>query len=439
MRLVSTRGRAGESDFSHAVFSGLASDGGLWVPEHLPTLESADLEALAEMDWPELSTWLARFLLADEIPATLLDPLVRDALDFEIPLVPLEDGLFVLELYHGPTLAFKDVAARFLARVMAQLSRDGERPLTVLVATSGDTGSAVAQAFYRVPGVSVKVLYPRGQVSEAQRKLFTTLGHNVEALEIEGSFDDCQAMVKAVFSNTELRERRPLASANSINIGRLLPQSFYYFWAWAQLRQQIGTHADGVRLSVPSGNFGNLTAGLIAHRIGLPCGRFVAATNSNDVVPRYLGSGSYDPVASVSTISNAMDVGDPSNFARILDLYGGDADALRRDVRGSRHDDAETRAAIRDVHARTGYVMDPHTAVGYLGIRELPRADGGPDVLLATAHPAKFRESVEPAIGAKVPVPPALAACLERESRAETIAADSAAVRRALLDGSAAS
>jgi threonine synthase len=424
----STRGDCPPDDFRTALFRGLAPDGGLYLPERWPRLPEGALRGAATL--PDVAFEVLRLFL-DDIPAEDLRAVCEDALDFPIPLVELEGGIRVLELFHGPTCAFKDVGARFMARLMGLSLREGDDPVTILVATSGDTGSAVAQAFLGVPGTRVVVLYPRGKVTPLQEKQFTTLGGNVTALAVEGTFDDCQRLAKGAFGDAELRRRVRLTSANSINVGRLIPQAVYYAHAAAELPDG----GPAPRFCTPSGNFGNLCAGLIAARVGVPAAGFLAATNVNDVVPEFLDTGVYRARPSVETMSNAMDVGDPSNFARILDLYRGDADALRRDVRGSRHGDAETRAALRDVHARTGYVMDPHTAVGYLGIRAFPRADGGPDVLLATAHPAKFRESVEPAIGAKVPVPPALAACLERESRAETIAADPGAVRRALLEG----
>lgn len=426
MRWRSTRGGCPPDDFRTALFRGLAPDGGLYLPERWPRLPAGAMDARRSL--AETAFEMMRLFL-DDVPPEDLRAVCEDALDFPIPLVELEGGIRVLELFHGPTCAFKDVGARFMARLMGWFLRDGEGPVTILVATSGDTGSAVAQAFLGVPGTRVVVLYPRGKVTPLQEKQFTTLGGNVTALAVAGTFDDCQRLAKAAFGDAELHRRVRLTSANSINVGRLFPQTVYY----AHAVRQLPPGSAPPRFCTPSGNFGNLCAGLIAARCGMPAAGFLAATNVNDVVPEYLDTGVYRPRPSRETISNAMDVGDPSNFARILDLYGGDAEALRRDVRGTRHGDEETRAAIRDVHARTGYVMDPHTAVGYLGLRASPRGGDGPDVLLATAHPAKFRESVEPAIGAKVPVPPALAACLERESRAETIPAELGAVREALL------
>jgi threonine synthase len=430
VRFVSTAGKCPPADLATALLQGLAPDGGLYLPECLPAYPGGFFRRPATTMADAGLALLGPFL--DEVPADVARRLVADALDFDVPLVELEDGVHVLELFHGPTLAFKDVAARFLARFLAWLARGSERPLTVLVATSGDTGSAVAQAFLGVAGTRVAVLYPRGKVSPLQEKQFTTLGGNVEALAVDGVFDDCQRLVKAAFVDRELQERLFLTSANSINVGRLLPQMVYYVHAVAQL----GAGAPSPLISVPSGNFGNLTAGLLAKRLGMPAARFVAATNVNDVVPEYLESGVYAPRPSRATISNAMDVGDPSNFARLLALYGGDAAALRRDLRGSRHDDDATRRAIREVYARTGYVLDPHTAVGYLGLKESQAGAGAdrPGIVLATAHPVKFREHVEPLIGRAIEVPERLARCLERESRARPLAAELSELKAFLLD-----
>jgi threonine synthase len=415
MQFVSTSGSAPRADLATAVFQGLAPDGGLYLPERLDPLSPAVLESFRGAPFEQVALVLARHLLGQDLPAEVLERVVREALDFPVPLVALGRGRYALELFHGPTCAFKDVGARFMARVMAALRRGGpqaeDRPLTVLVATSGDTGSAVAHAFYGLPSVRVFVLYPWGKVSPLQERQFTTLGGNITAVAVNGTFDDCQRLVKRALSDPELSDL-DLTSANSINVGRLLPQIFYYFHAWGQLPE---TPAQLV-ISVPSGNFGNLTAGLMAKRLGLPVNRFVAATNVNDVVPEYLETGRFAPRPSVATLSNAMDVGNPSNFARIVALYGGDRAALRADVEGSAHDDDQTRAAISRVFAETGYILDPHSAVAWLGLsralQERPEATG---IFLATAHPAKFAEVVEPAIGRPVPLPPQLAACLGKE------------------------
>lgn len=428
MRFVSTRGACPPVPFGEALLQGLAPDGGLYLPEEIVRLDAPTLASFREASLAEIAFRVAGPYV-DDLASSELERICRDAFDFDVPLVPLEDGISILELFHGPTLAFKDVGARFMARLMSAYLRDTGETRTVLVATSGDTGGAVAQAFHRVPATRVGVLYPRGRVSPVQEKQFTTLGDNVAAFAVDGAFDDCQRIVKEAFADRELREQLNLTSANSISVGRLLPQSFYYFLA-------AGRSASPPMFSTPSGNFGNLCAGLIAKRAGLPAGPFVAATNANDVVPEYLESGVFAPRPSVATVSNAMDVGNPSNFDRILHLYGGDVDAIRRDVRGSRHDDAETRAEIRRVHRERGYVLDPHTAVGLLGLRSVRRREGtgSPGIVLATAHPAKFREEVEPLIGEPVVLPPSLAEALGRETMARRIAPEMEALRGALRD-----
>jgi threonine synthase len=369
-------------------------------------------------------------LFGDDIPADDVEALVASSLDFPIPLVAVGDGIWVLELFHGPTLAFKDVGARFMARLMGRSARSDGADTVVLVATSGDTGSAVARAFLGVPGFRVVVLFPEGRISEPQRKLFTTLGGNVSSLAVAGSFDDCQRLVKEAFADAALRAQRRLASANSINVGRLLPQVLYYFLAVSQLP----SGAPPPVIATPSGNFGNLTAGLYAKRLGLPVRRFVAATNVNDVVPEYLETGVFRPRASRRTLSNAMDVGNPSNFERIHALYGDDLAALRADLAGARFTDDETIAAIRRVHAEHGYVLDPHTAVGWLAIESL-RAEhpASPGVVLATAHPAKFPAAVERALGIPIDLPPALSEPMARREAVTPLAADYSELRRFLL------
>ncbi len=431
MKFVSTRGTCPPVDFRTALFQGLAPDGGLYLPERVPRLLGGDLHRFRTASLPEIAAAVSRLYV--DLPDDELLDLCTAAFDFDVPLVEIEPGLHVLELFHGPTLAFKDFGARFMARLMGRLLRPAER-LTILVATSGDTGGAVAQAFHGVPGTSVVVLYPRGKVTLIQEKQFTTLGDNVRAFAVDGTFDDCQRMVKESFADRELSEALQLTSANSINVGRLIPQSFYYFHAASRLEMEA--EAAPPLFCVPSGNFGNLCAGLLAHRMGLACAGFLAATNTNDVVPEYLSTGSFSPRPSVATISNAMDVGNPSNFDRILHLYEGSRDRLLNDVRGSSHSDAETREEIRRVHDASGYVLDPHTAVGVLGLRSGRAAfpSAGTGVVLGTAHPAKFREEVEPMIGRKIALPAALASALEKETLAEPLGAATAELRRALLD-----
>jgi threonine synthase len=414
MRLVSTNGHSPSSDFRRAIFQSLAPDGGLYTPERLTPLAPDEREAFHGEGFQFVAKRIAHHLLGDEFDLETLDLVVGEALDFEIPLVRLADGAYLLELFHGPTLAFKDVGARFMARVMATC-HSGDEYLNVLVATSGDTGSAVAQAFLGLEGTRIVVLFPDGQVSKVQERQFTTLGDNVQALAVQGTFDDCQRLAKRAFSDERLRKQIHLTSANSINIGRLLPQIFYYFAAWAQLEDQ----GSDLVFCVPSGNFGNLTAGLMAKRLGLNVDTFVAATNINDVVPRYLQSGIYRPEPSKRTISNAMDVGDPSNLARIVHLYAGDLEGLRADLASSSHTDEATTRCIREVNENTGAVLDPHTAVGYLGLQQVIGESDRPTnaILLGTAHPAKFGDTVGKAIGGEVEIPQRLAAHLGRDRR----------------------
>ena len=405
MKWVST-GRASLSvPFIDALFAGTAPDGGLYFPDHFEPLPAGSLDALASADLAETASIIGGHLLRDEISTSDLSGLVRDALDFPIPLVQVTDRVWALELFHGPTAAFKDVGARVQARLLHYFT-DGT-PLTILVATSGDTGSAVAQAFHGVPDTRVIVLYPEGQVTAVQEAQMASLGDNITAVAVRGTFDDCQRLVKQAFADDDLRAHVWLTPANSINLGRLLPQVFYYC-VLAHLK------TDPI-VSVPSGNFGNLTAGLIAKRIGLPVRRFIASTNVNDVVPEFLRSGVYQPRDSVRTVANAMDVGAPSNFERIRALYDDDIDRMRHDIAGASFTDARIVDEIGDVHRRHGYLLDPHGAIAWLGLHPLLAADtSATGVFLATAHPAKFREVVEPAIGEPIALPPALAAALAR-------------------------
>ena len=440
MRFVSTAGESPATSLADALRLGLALDGGLFVPEELPTLPAAFFAGLPGRSLHETASAAAEHLLGADFEPRVLRSIVADALDFEIPLVRLTGGrhaedVRILELFHGPTLAFKDVGARFLARLLSHTREDspaaGRRELTILVATSGDTGGAVAQAFFGVEGTRVAVLYPRGKVSALQERQFTTLGGNIRAFAVDGTFDDCQRLVKQAFADHELHRKLGLTSANSINVGRLLPQIFYYLHAAAQLAAEDGGRE--IVFSTPSGNFGNLTAGLMAKRLGLAC-RFVAATNVNDVVPEYLATGVYQPRPSRRTISNAMDVGDPSNFARIEHLYEHDVDALRADVRGRWYDDGATRRAIAEVDRDHGYLMDPHTAVGYLALRDV--LAGEPEetvgIVLATAHPAKFRDEVEPVVGREIELPPQLAERLDEPVLSEELANDVTELKRRL-------
>ena len=429
MKFVSTGGQSPAADLRTALTRGLAPDGGLYLPERMDPMDPSVLAGLRGQSFSVVSRAVAGHLLGSIIPGDDLDRIVDAALNFEVPLIPLHDDTYRLELFHGPTLAFKDVGARFMAQLMGYLGTEDEDPLTILAATSGDTGSAVAQAFLGVPGIRTVILFPKGKVTPLQERQFTTLGGNVRVLEVNGTFDDCQRLVKSAFADPLLSDTVRLSSANSINIGRLLPQIFYYVHAAAQLPR-----ASAPLFSVPSGNFGNLTAGLMAKKLGVASRGFVAATNVNDVVPEYLQTAVFRPRASIPTISNAMDVGDPSNFARILALYDGDVDRLRKDLIGSVHDDDETRGCIAGVYERTGCVLDPHSAVSYLGVEAGRRAFGeGPSVVLCTAHPVKFREAVEPEIGSEVPVPERLEACLQAERHVTPIPPEPSALRDFLL------
>jgi threonine synthase len=421
MRFVATRG--GEpASFTTALFEGLAPDGGLYLPETIEPWSADELARLPRRTLTEIGLRAMRPFTRGTVDPATLEAVVVDALNFPIPLVEVEPNVFALELFHGPTLAFKDVGARVMARLMASLHR-GDDPLTVLVATSGDTGSAVAHAFHRVPNTRVVILYPDGRVSptqEAQLTMFNGERGNVRAYAVAGSFDDCHRLTREVFGDADLRRRMRLTSANSVNIGRLLPQSVYYFHAYAQLHalaaQDSSSVAQGfspanVIFSTPSGNFGNLTAGLLAKRAGLPIERFVAATNINDVVPAYLETGRYEPRPSVTTLSNAMDVGHPSNFERMRWLYGGDLEAMRRDITGCRFTDDDVRETIKRVYEERGYLLDPHGAIAYRGLKAL---DGPGGIFLATAHPAKFAEIVEPIIGRAIEKPAPLAQALSQ-------------------------
>jgi len=406
-------------DLRTAVLRSLPPDNGLYMPDVLPTLPPGFWADLKEKSFREIGTAVASAFFGNDVPAADLEQIVTDTLTFDTPVIELAPRDFLLELFHGPTLAFKDFGARFMARLMAWLTRGENRPLTILVATSGDTGGAVASAFHNVPGTRVVILYPKGGVSGLQEKQLTTLGGNITALEVEGSFDDCQRLVKSAFLEPGLGERLNLTSANSINLSRLVPQSFYYIHAARQI--------DGLpTFVVPSGNFGNLTAGLLAVRLGLPVAGFVAATNANDVVPTYLSSGKYEPRPSVPTLSNAMDVGAPSNFARMAALFGGSWEQMRAHIHGASYSDPQTRAAIREVFDATGEALCPHTAVGWLAARDFRASH--PDattITLATAHPSKFIDTLDAVLGpGEVEIPGRLACLAEREKQATPMPAE---------------
>lgn len=408
MKYYSTNHTSPDVTLAEAVVKGLAPDRGLYMPEHIARLPREFFDGIADMSFHEIACAVASAFFGDDIPGDELDAIVCDTLSFPTPVVEVEPDIYSLELFHGPTLAFKDVGARFMARLLQYFIRKGDdrRKVHVLVATSGDTGSAVANGFLGVDGINVHVLYPKGKVSPIQECQFTTLGRNITAIEVDGVFDDCQRLVKSAFLDSGLNEKQLLTSANSINVARFLPQAFYYFNAYAQLKR-LGK-ADNVVVCVPSGNFGNITAGLIAHRMGLPVKRFIAANNANDVFFNYLRSGVYEPKASVATIANAMDVGDPSNFVRILDLYGHDHAVITSLISGATYTDGLIAETMADCYRRTGYILDPHGAVAYRALRQL-LLPGETGVFLETAHPAKFKDTVEAHIDGTVVIPERLA------------------------------
>jgi threonine synthase len=427
MNWVSTRGASPPVPFIDALFAGTAPDGGLYIPERLDPLPAGMVDSLRGAGVVDIGTRIGSHLLRDEITPEALRPLIAEALDFPIPLVPVTDRVWALELFHGPTMAFKDVGARVQARLLHHFT-DGT-PLTILVATSGDTGSAVAQAFHRVPDTRVFVLYPEGKVSDVQEAQMASLGDNVTALAMRGTFDDCQRLVKQAFADDGLRKHVWLTPANSINLGRLLPQVFYYF-IMARLSDPI--------VSVPSGNFGNLTAGVIARRIGLPVKKFVAATNVNDTVPQYLRTGDYHPKPSVRTVANAMDVGAPSNWERIQAIYGHNLADIRHDIAGCAYTDAQITEEIGRVYRHHEYLLDPHSAIAWLALQSALDGDpGAQGVFVATAHPGKFREVVEPAIGRTVPLPRPLQEALGRQRHSVSMDVDYGELREFLLAGSA--
>lgn len=411
MKFRSTLRRSPEVSLREAVLRGSAPDGGLYMPVDIPRVPADFMARLPSLSFPEIAHEVSALFVGKEIPAKVLYEIVTSAFNFPVPLVALGDRLHILELFHGPTLAFKDFGARFMARLMGYFVQESGQELTVIVATSGDTGSAVAQAFLGVPGIRVVILYPTGRVSSAQEKQLTTLGQNITALEVSGSFDDCQRLAKQSLVDPLLGGKLTLTSANSINIGRLIPQIFYYFCAVAQLRSP----ETQVVFSVPSGNFGNLTGGLFAKRMGLPIAQFIAATNTNDVVPEFLRSGKMIPRASRHTLSNAMDVGNPSNFARIVDLYDNDLRAIRHDIWGCSFSDEETLRVMHDIEQKFSYVLDPHTAIAVLGWQSFAKQNSTTThgIALATAHPAKFGETVARAVGIRPEMPERLAAFLE--------------------------
>lgn len=419
MRYYSTNGIAPLATLEKAVVKGLAEDKGLYMPERINPLPKTFFDNIQDMTFQEIACHVAECFFGEDVDAESLRKIVYDTLAFEIPLVKVKESIYSLELFHGPTLAFKDVGARFMARLLSYFLKDSKdlndtKNLNVLVATSGDTGSAVANGFLGVEGIHVYVLYPKGKVSPIQECQFTTLGRNITAIEVNGVFDDCQALVKNAFMDEELNGRMQLTSANSINVARFLPQSFYYFWAYAQLKKIVNRNSSSRQIvcCVPSGNFGNICSALFGKRMGLPISRFIAANNANDIFYNYLQTGQYEPKPSLQTIANAMDVGDPSNFARILDLYGKSHEAICKDISGATYTDEQIAKTMQECLQETGYQLDPHGACGYKALQE-GLQEGEVGFFLETAHPAKFKQTVDDICGGDVAIPERLRAFME--------------------------
>jgi len=433
MKYYSTRDKSKLVDFSTAVMDGLAKDGGLFMPAEIPVLPSSFLKEIEKVSFQEIGFEIAKRFTSDEIPLGVLKSLIESAVNFPAPLFELSKDLSVLELFHGPTLAFKDFGARFMAKTMGYFAHGLGKELNILVATSGDTGSAVAYGFYGVEGINVYLLYPKGKVSMIQEKQLTTLDKNITALEVNGTFDDCQRLVKDAFVDKELNAKLNLSSANSINIARLIPQSFYYANAYRQVKDK----SRPVVISVPSGNLGNITAGLFAKKMGIPIAKFIGATNSNDVFTEYMKTAKFNPRKSVLTLSNAMDVGNPSNLERIIELYNGDIFKIREDIYSLSYNDQETIQGIKELYDKYNYVIDPHGAVGYRAwekFRETKELKNAYGIIVETAHPAKFKDAVEETIGNDVEIPERLAVCLNKEKRTVELNSDYSSLKEFLMN-----
>ncbi|GGK70261.1 threonine synthase [Rufibacter glacialis] len=431
MNFYSTNDYASQLSFKEAVIKGLPQDKGLFFPKEIPTLSEDFFQSLPSLSLPEIAFEVLAPYVTPDISPEDLRKICDEVFNFPIPLVEVEQDIYALELFHGPTCAFKDVGARFMSRCL-QAFAEPDRPVTVLVATSGDTGSAVANGFLGLDNIDVVVVYPQQGVSEIQEMQFTTLGQNTSAVGIEGTFDDCQTLVKQAFSDEELNQKKNLSSANSINVARWLPQMVYYFYAWGQWKKQNPNAVD-VTISVPSGNFGNLAAGLLARQMGLPVTYFVAATNQNKIVPEYLETGVYNPAPSVCTIANAMDVGSPNNFPRIQELFGHQLEALQQVVKGFWADDDEIKGTIKLVHQETGYLLDPHGAIGYLSLRQLLPELKTPGIFLETAHPAKFKKSMEEVLGQEIELPEQLKVFVGRQKQVTDLPNDFAGFKLLLM------
>ena len=415
-----------------AVVKGLAEDKGLYMPENIKPLPKEFFDNIDNMSFQEIAYTVADAFFGEDVDADSLKKIVYDTLAFDCPVVPVSENIYTLELFHGPTLAFKDIGARFMARLLQYFLKkeNNGSEVNVLVATSGDTGSAVANGFLGVDGIKVYVLYPKGKVSPIQECQFTTLGKNITAIEVDGVFDDCQALVKSAFMDADLNAHMKLTSANSINVARFLPQAFYYFYAYAQMKKQ--GKADQMVMCVPSGNFGNICAALFGHRMGLPIKRFVAANNANDIFYNYLQTGKYNPQPSKATLANAMDVGDPSNFARIYDLYKGDHKAITSLISGATYKDEQIRETMRQCHKETGYVLDPHGACGYQALKDLLQP-GEYGVFCETAHPAKFKEKVDDILSTDIEIPARLQAFMKGTKQSVEMSKDFADFKAYLL------
>ena len=438
MNYYSTNGKAPIADLQKAVVKGLAEDRGLYMPERIEKLPKAFFDDIQDMKFQDIAYNVASNFFGEDVDEDALQDIVYDTLSFDCPVVEVKDNIYTLELFHGPTLAFKDVGARFMARLLRYFTSNTSHTSTtsstslvnVLVATSGDTGSAVANGFLGVEGIHVYVLYPKGKVSPIQECQFTTLGQNITAIEVDGVFDDCQALVKSAFMDEELNQHMKLTSANSINVARFLPQAFYYFNAYARMKA-LGK-ADNLVMCVPSGNFGNICAALFGHEMGLPIKRFIAANNANDVFYNYLQTGKYEPKASIQTLANAMDVGDPSNFARIYDLYGKSHERISSLISGATYKDEQIAETMRQCYSETGYILDPHGACGYKALEE-GLQEGEIGVFCETAHPAKFKEKVDSILGTDIEIPARLRAFMEGEKQSVEMSKDFADFKRYLM------
>src|SRR5574344_1355774 len=431
MKYYSTNKKAPLATLHEAVVKGLAGDRGLYMPEEIKPLPKDFFDHIDTMSFQEIAYAVADNFFGEDVDKESLKKIVYDTLNFDCPVVKVCDNIYSLELFHGPTLAFKDVGARFMARLLGYfIKQEGKEQVNVLVATSGDTGSAVANGFLGVEGIHVYVLYPKGKVSKIQESQFTTLGQNITAVEVDGVFDDCQALVKSAFMDEGLNKHMKLTSANSINVARFLPQAFYYFNAYARMKAK--GLADNLVICVPSGNFGTTTAGMFGHEMGFPVKRFTAANTANDIFYKYLQSGKYEPKASIQTLANAMDVGDPSNFARVYDLYKGDHDKIISYISGATYNDDQIRETMAACHKETGYILDPHGTCGYRALKEGLKP-GETGVFCETAHPAKFKDTVEPIIGAEVKIPARLAEFMKGTKKSITMTKDFASFKAYLM------